>query len=120
MVRHTLKILQQMLQDFESVSDHFGALCMKGLNYKVELFCMKLLLHQFCTPCFDLVECFPIFYSKCFIIAKNINIHGDITRNGSNLPSLVAVLPKVNLLSANPTKCSNALKQFVGFCRRIV
>ena len=67
-----------MLQDFESVSDHFGALCIKGLNYKVELFCMKLLIHQFCTQCFDLVECFPIFYSKCFIIAKNINIHGDI------------------------------------------
>ena len=31
MVRHTLKILQQMLQDFESVSDHFGTLCIKGL-----------------------------------------------------------------------------------------
>ena len=26
----------------------------------------------------------------------------------------------INPLSANPTKCSNTLKQFVGFCRRIV
>ena len=32
MVRHTLKILQQMLQDFQSVSDHFGTLCIKGLS----------------------------------------------------------------------------------------
>ena len=31
MVRLTLKILQQMLQDFESVSDHFGAYCNKRL-----------------------------------------------------------------------------------------
>ena len=31
MVRHTLKILQQMLQDFKSVSDHFEILCIKGL-----------------------------------------------------------------------------------------
>ena len=29
-------------------------------------------------------------------------------------------LLKVNPLSANPTKWSNTLKQFVGFCRRIV
>ena len=28
MVRHTLK----MVQDFESVSDHFGTLCIKGLT----------------------------------------------------------------------------------------
>ena len=32
MVRHTLKILQQMLQNFKSVSDHFGTLCIKGLK----------------------------------------------------------------------------------------
>ena len=35
--RHTLKILQQLLQDFLSVSDHFGTLGIKGLkkSYKV-------------------------------------------------------------------------------------
>ena len=33
MVRHTLNILQQMLQDFYSVSDHFGTLCIKGLRF---------------------------------------------------------------------------------------
>ena len=31
MVRHTFKILQQMLQDFYSVSDHFMTLRSKGL-----------------------------------------------------------------------------------------
>ena len=31
MVRHTIKILQQMLQDFKSESAHFGTLCIKGL-----------------------------------------------------------------------------------------
>ena len=30
MVRHTLKILQQMLQDFYSVSDHFRTYALKG------------------------------------------------------------------------------------------
>ena len=40
MVRHTIKILQQMLQDFYSVPDHFGTLCIKGLMMKfmVELY----------------------------------------------------------------------------------
>ena len=32
MVRHTLKILQQMLQDFWSISDHFTTLQSKGLR----------------------------------------------------------------------------------------
>ena len=32
MVRHTLKVLQQMLQDFKSVSDHFGTLYIKKLK----------------------------------------------------------------------------------------
>ena len=32
MVRHTLKILQHLLQDFEIVSDDFGTLGIKGLN----------------------------------------------------------------------------------------
>ena len=31
MVKHTLKILQQMLQDFKSVFDHFETLRIKGL-----------------------------------------------------------------------------------------
>ena len=30
MVRHTLKVLQQILQDFQSVCDHFGTLCILG------------------------------------------------------------------------------------------
>ena len=33
MVKHTLKILQQMQQDFQSVSDHFGTSYIKGLKY---------------------------------------------------------------------------------------
>ena len=32
MVRHTLKILQHLLQDFESVSDHFGTSRIKELK----------------------------------------------------------------------------------------
>ena len=32
MVRQILKILQQMLQDYQSVSDHFGTLYIKGLT----------------------------------------------------------------------------------------
>ena len=37
MVRHTLKILEQILQDFQSVSDHFGASCIKGLNVYLQI-----------------------------------------------------------------------------------
>ena len=33
MVRHILKILQQILQDFQSVSNHFTTLRSKGLNF---------------------------------------------------------------------------------------
>ena len=32
MVRQTLKILQRLLQNFESVPDHFGMLCIKELK----------------------------------------------------------------------------------------
>ena len=32
MIRHTLKTLYHMLQDFWSVSDHFGTLCLKRLH----------------------------------------------------------------------------------------
>ena len=32
MARHTLKNLQQILQDFSSVPGHFGALCIKRLS----------------------------------------------------------------------------------------
>ena len=31
MIKHTLEILQNLLQDFESVSDHFGTLSIKRL-----------------------------------------------------------------------------------------
>ena len=34
MVRHTFKILQHLLQDFLSVSDHFGPLCIQVLTTK--------------------------------------------------------------------------------------
>ena len=37
MVKHTLKILQCLLQDFQSVFDHFGMLCIKGLNLETEI-----------------------------------------------------------------------------------
>ena len=32
MVRHTLTVLQHLLQDFLSAFDHFGTLCIKGLK----------------------------------------------------------------------------------------
>ena len=32
MVRYTLKILQNMLQDFKGASGHFGTLCIKELK----------------------------------------------------------------------------------------
>ena len=34
MVRHTLKILQQMLRNFQSVFYHFGTLCIEYLKAK--------------------------------------------------------------------------------------
>ena len=32
MIRHTLKISQHLLQDFQSVPEHFGTLCINGLK----------------------------------------------------------------------------------------
>ena len=37
MVKQTLKILRQILQDFQSVSDHFTTMWSKGLNYAFSL-----------------------------------------------------------------------------------
>ena len=34
MVRHTLEILQQILQDFLSVSAQFGTLCIERLSHR--------------------------------------------------------------------------------------
>ena len=47
MVRHTSKILQQMLEDFKSVSDHFGTLCIKGLKQEALLLFTALLQSTF-------------------------------------------------------------------------
>ena len=35
MVKHTLKILQQILQDFLNVFDHFDTLCVNSLNQRL-------------------------------------------------------------------------------------
>ena len=51
MIRHTLKTLQQMLQDFQCVSDHFGTLCIKWLKVILEkvlkMFVLKARLYVF-------------------------------------------------------------------------
>ena len=47
-VRHTLKILQNLLQDFQSVSDLFGILCVKGLKLK-----LALVNHDYCRKIND-------------------------------------------------------------------
>ena len=36
---HTLQIFQQMLQDFQNVSDHFGTLCIKVLETSEGRYC---------------------------------------------------------------------------------
>ena len=38
MVKHTFKILEHLLQDFKSVSDHFGTLCIKESTALVKKF----------------------------------------------------------------------------------
>ena len=49
MVRHTLKISQQMLPD-QSMSDHFGTLCIKESNF------MDFVLAYLCCDLFMLKE----------------------------------------------------------------
>ena len=75
MVRHTLKILQQMLQDFKSVSDHFRTLCIKGLKqsrfekcnthvfYLVDLIFVSCVVGVFNFMFF----LFPLVYILCMI-----------------------------------------------------
>ena len=42
MARHNLEILQQMLQDFKSVYDHFGTLCIKGFTFPFSFMILRL------------------------------------------------------------------------------
>ena len=48
MIKDTLKILQHLLKDFPSASDHFGTLCIKGSKYLQSLH-YQLLLGDFIT-----------------------------------------------------------------------
>ena len=71
MVRHNLQILQQMLQDFERVSGHFGTLRIRGL---VDPFCTNVPIN------FNLVQCPTTM--RC---VKNIKISGNIDKILVNL-----------------------------------
>ena len=53
------KNLQQMLQDFESASDHFGALCIKALNINLV---HKIKINTTTTACL------PRFYKLAILI----------------------------------------------------
>ena len=50
MVRHTLEILYHLLQDFKSVFDHFGTLCIKGLKLTTQ---ERFVLVKACWRCLD-------------------------------------------------------------------
>ena len=73
--RHTLKILQNLLQDFQSVSDPFGTLCVKGLKLK-----LALVNHDYCRKINDIVfvkfkiEAHVVFYTECKAITICTNI----------------------------------------------
>ena len=73
------------------------------------------------------------YYDRQSTFEELINIDKSVTIHHRNLQVLATELYKLhhglapelmndvfNPLSANPTKWSNTLKQFVGFCRRIV
>ena len=60
MVRHTLKILQQILQDFKSVSDHFATCEVNGLKFEQR----KLLLNAFITSQFFHAPVVWIFHNR--------------------------------------------------------
>ena len=93
MVRHTLKILQQLLK----MSNHFGTLCSKGLKTTN--------LHHFHSHRFQ--KYYPGYrkdeqYPKLSKIVELFKTKA------------------INPLSANSTKWPNILKQFVGCCQLIV
>ena len=93
MVRHTLKILQQLLK----MSNHFGTLCSKGLKTTN--------LHHFHSHRFQ--KYYPGYrkdeqYPK---LSKILELFKTTA---------------INPLSANSTKWPNTLKEFVGCCQLIV
>ena len=49
---HTLQIFQQMLQDFQNVSDHFGTLCIKVLETSEGRYCYTFEKVWKPKPCF--------------------------------------------------------------------
>ena len=74
MVRHTLKILQQVLQDFSSVSDHFTKLRSKGLSTDLftsltwETIKVTFLIRKFISiTTFTLINSFTWFFYKILI-----------------------------------------------------
>ena len=46
MIRHILQMLQYMLQDFQSISNHFWTLYIKGLKTPQNIFLIRLLFSQ--------------------------------------------------------------------------
>ena len=59
-------------------------------------------------------------YVYNFFILKIMETSGNETKCQESYISNQDTLTNLNPLSANPTKWSNTLKQFVGICRRIV
>ena len=68
MVRHILKILQHLLQEFSSVSDHFRTLYIKGITntlpQSVNEYTLTLLEVPYCT-------CQTISHTKTDLIYKS-------------------------------------------------
>ena len=83
MVRHTLKILQHLLQDFQIVPDHFGTLCIKGLETQTQLPTYLSVTRQKITKIDEVIaridSYFPLIWLlSCLLLVYQLDIRVDI------------------------------------------
>ena len=96
---HNVEKWLNILKKFESISSYFSTLCMKGVNWSCNIY---ITLHVLSVRYFSKKAVIHFLGQGCIRFVSTWNKR------------------KVNPLSANPTKWSNTLKQFVGNSRRIV
>ena len=104
MIRHTLKILQQMLQDFKSVSDHFTTLRSKGLmQHKIQTFycvIIKRKFLKFLKPLNQKMKIFSNFLPE--IVFLNLQVD-CFAKNKSSCLEILWAIPSTLQLYKNLT-----------------
>ena len=106
MVRRTLKILQEMLEDFYSVSDHSGTVCMKGL---IQLRLIDRLPHFW--PMFSFYTSWKHHKTFVFLVISSEYKMGTLAKYGLNCNNTFTVIILFFSLVSSITYVSSTHRQ---------